>query len=64
MTPDKPQRKRRRARRRKDDRIAPVRPGIDVGRKAGLLAGVAGLGAVGTAAGRSAAKAWRREQSS
>ena len=29
------------------------------GRKAGLLAGVAGLGAVGTAAGRSAAKALR-----
>lgn len=32
------------------------------GRKAGLLAGVAGLGAVGTAAGRSAAKALRNRK--
>ena len=36
------------------------RSGSGVGRKAGLMAGVAGLGAVGTAAGLSAAKAYRR----
>lgn len=59
MTADKPQRNRRLAGRRKNERIGPFRPSIEAGKKAGLMAGVAGLGAVGTAAGMSAAKAWR-----
>lgn len=59
MTADKPQRNRRLAGRRKNERIGPFRPSIEAGKKAGLMAGVAGLGAVGTAAGISAAKAWR-----
>ena len=60
MTPDKPPRKRRLARRGKGEPAArAATPAAEVGRKAGLLAGVAGIGAVGTAAGRSAAKAWR-----
>jgi len=59
MTADKPQRNRRLAGRRKTERIGPFRPSIEAGKKAGLMAGVAGLGAVGTAAGMSAAKAWR-----
>ena len=59
MTADKPRRKRVLARRGKGEPVASARPAAEVGRKAGLLAGVAGIGAVGTAAGRSAAKAWR-----
>ena len=60
MAAGNPPRKRRLARRGKGEPPAPaVRPVAAVGRKAGLLAGVAGIGAVGTAAGRSAAKAWR-----
>ena len=60
MTPAKPPRARRLVgRRRNGDPERPVTSGADVARKAGLLAGVAGLGAVGTAAGRSAARAWR-----
>ncbi len=59
MTADKPKRNRRLASRRKNERIGPFRPSIEAGKKAGLMAGVAGLGAVGTAAGMSAAKAWR-----
>ena len=59
MMADKPQRNRRLAGRRKNERIGPFRPSIEAGKKAGLMAGVAGLGAVGTAAGMSAAKAWR-----
>jgi len=59
MAADKPQRKRRPARRRTGALAVPAKPAASVGRKAGLLAGVAGIGAVGTAAGRSAAKAWR-----
>jgi len=59
MTADKPKRNRRLAGRRKNERIGPFRPSIEAGKKAGLMAGVAGLGAVGTAAGMSAAKAWR-----
>jgi pimeloyl-ACP methyl ester carboxylesterase len=59
MTADKPKRNRRLAGRRKNERIGPFRPSIEAGKKAGLMAGVAGLGAVGTAAGISAAKAWR-----
>ena len=57
MTPAKPPRARRLVgRRRNGDPERPVTSGADVARKAGLLAGVAGLGAVGTAAGRSAAR--------
>ncbi len=37
-------------------------PGIGVGKKAGLLAGVAGLSAVGTAAGVSAARTFRHKK--
>lgn len=37
-------------------------PGLGVGRKAGLLAGVAGLSAVGTAAGVSAARTFRHKK--
>lgn len=35
-------------------------PGLNVGKKAGLMAGMAGLGAVGTVAGLSAARAFRQ----
>ena len=69
---DKPARKRRLPLPRRR-RPRPAAPGTDLvrvvdtlpsaaGRKAGLLAGVAGLGAIGTAAGRSAAKSLRNRK--
>jgi pimeloyl-ACP methyl ester carboxylesterase len=65
MAADKPKRGLRLARRRKPDSLAALPPGLGsagVARKAGLMAGVAGLGAVGTAAGRTAAKSLRHRK--
>jgi len=53
------------ARKRRPDAIAALPAGVSasgVGKKASLMAGVAGLGAVGTAAGRSAAKSLRHRK--
>lgn len=48
---------------RKSKALAKVESdGLGVGRKAGLMAGAAGLGALGTAAGVSAAKALRQRK--
>lgn len=63
MADDKPKRRRRLVGRRpKSADALPAKPGSNAGKKAGLMAGVAGLGVVGTAAGRSAAKALRRKE--
>lgn len=61
MATDKPQRKLRIGR-RKGERAVSSTPVVDAGKKAGLMAGVAGLGVVGRSAGRSAVKAIRQRR--
>ncbi len=65
MAADKPKRRLGLGRRHKRDAIAADGAGSaerGAGKKASLMAGVAGLGAVGTAAGRSAAKSLRHRK--